>query len=75
MYQAGVKKAISCSRLLFLNRHHYNLKLLVLRWSVSAIFCGCMEGAHPNPPRRSEMDDATQDWGGQYRGGGLGRGG
>lgn len=34
--QTGVKKAVTCSKLLFLVRHHWDLELLVSRWSTES---------------------------------------
>lgn len=33
IYQVGVKKALSCSKLLLLTRHHHDLEFLVPSWS------------------------------------------
>lgn len=46
MYRAGLKKAMSCSRLLSLTRNHNDLELLV--WSYERHFRGCLVGIHAN---------------------------
>lgn len=46
MYQFGVKKALTCLRLLFLMTRYRNLKLLC-RGGVQRVFRGCLEKIYP----------------------------
>lgn len=47
MYQFGVKKALTCLRLLFLMTRYRNLKLLC-RGGVQRVFRGCLEKFIPS---------------------------